>query len=186
MAIGGQSNLWHLKCSTKFRESAFKMTRDAFGMAYQNGFELTVRFLLSRGIRPQWALESAQSAWVKGWEMVGQLRDEKMVLSWVNSIALNDYRKWLRQQSKLQILSDLPGGTQPDISALDLKRILAFVSLDDRCLLEFRMQGASVSEIAAHYQVSGTAIRLRLLRARRMAKSKVENRTIRPIASKAA
>lgn len=153
------------------------MTKDAFGMAYQHGFEITVRFLMSRGIRPQYALESAQSAWVKGWEMLTQLRDERMVLSWVNSIALNDYRKYHKQQSKLQNLFDLPGGPEPDMSALDLKRILAFVSMDDRSLLELRMQGASVNEIAGHYKVSNTAIRLRLLRARRLVKTKVESRT---------
>ncbi len=162
------------------------MTKDAFGMAYQHGFEITVRFLMSRGIRPQYALESAQSAWVKGWEMLAQLRDEKMVLSWVNSIALNDYRKCRRQQSKLQNLFDIPGGAEPDMSALDLKRILAFVSMDDRSLLELRMQGSSVNEIAGHYKVSSTAIRLRLLRARRLVKTKVESRIVSKAARQAA
>ena len=162
------------------------MTRDAYGLAYQHGFELTVRFLLSRGIRTQSALESAQSAWVRGWEKVTQLRDEKMVVSWINSIALNDYRKWLRQQSKLEHLRDLPGGVETDLTALDLNRILAFVSMDDRVLLALRLQGASVSEIAERYKVTATAIRLRLLRARRTAKSKVESRSLRPIVCQAA
>ena len=149
------------------------MTRDAYGSAYQNGFRLTVRFLLSRGIGKESAMEFAQAAWVRGWEMLAQLRDENMVGTWVNSIALNYYRKWLRQQPNLSVLPDLPGGQEPNMAAIDLNKILQFVKPDDRQLLLRRMEGVSISEIAKDHQVSDTAIRLRLLRARRTARSQL-------------
>ena len=105
--------------------------------------------------------------------MLAQLRDENMVGTWVNSIALNYYRKWLRQQPNLSVLPDLPGGQEPNMAAIDLNKILQFVKPDDRQLLLRRMEGVSISEIAKDHQVSDTAIRLRLLRARRTARSQL-------------
>ena len=64
------------------------MTREQYGQAYQKGFNLTVRFLVSRGFAYDSAQETAQAAWVKGWERLSQLRDPSMVLTWMNSIAL--------------------------------------------------------------------------------------------------
>lgn len=43
------------------------------------------------------ACESAQAAWVRGWGRLGQLRDETLVLTWVNTIALNVYRRLIRE-----------------------------------------------------------------------------------------
>src|SRR3984957_17276059 len=70
-----------------------RMTRDGYGIAYQKGFTLTVRFLLSRGAQREYAMEVAQGAWVRGWERLHQLRDEATVVTWVNTIALNAYRR---------------------------------------------------------------------------------------------
>ena len=150
------------------------MTRDDYGKAYLHGFELTVRFLLSRGIRQESALEFAQSGWVRGWEKKSQLRNEKLVATWVNSIALNHYRRWLRQQPGHQSLTDLPGGAEPNTAVIDMNRLLASMPEKERVLLERRMEGASISELAKDNNVTGTAIRLRLLRARRSAKMLLE------------
>ena len=54
------------------------MTREEYGKAYQKGYNLTVRFLVSRGLAYDAAQETAQAAWVKGWERIGQLRDQRM------------------------------------------------------------------------------------------------------------
>jgi DNA-directed RNA polymerase specialized sigma24 family protein len=149
------------------------MTREDYGTAYQNGFNQTVRFLLSRGTRNESAVESSQAAWVKGWERLAQLRDEKMVTHWVNSIALNHYRNSLRKQATLQTLPELPGGFEPNVAAIDLDRVLAFIPLDDRLMLKRQMEGVSINEIARDHNVSDTAIRLRLHRARRTVRSQV-------------
>ncbi len=44
------------------------MTREEYGAAYKKGYNLTVRFLVSRGLSYDSAQETAQAAWVKGWE----------------------------------------------------------------------------------------------------------------------
>ena len=151
------------------------MTREDYGTAYQNGFKLTVRFLLSRGLCSESALESAQAAWARGWEVLMQLRDENMIIPWINSIALNHSRKCLRKSKRHRSLLDMPGGEAPNVTALDLKRVLALVPAGGRRLLETHMQGASIFEIARDWNVSEAAIRVRLLRARKMAKSKMES-----------
>ena len=58
------------------------MTREGYGLAYQKGFDITVRFLLSRGAQREYTTEVAQSAWVRGWEQLHQLRDDAKVLIW--------------------------------------------------------------------------------------------------------
>src|SRR5258708_22043158 len=83
-------------CETDAREPNQVMTTEGFGQAYSRGFDVTIRFLTSRGLRRDHACEVAQAAWVKGWERLGQLRDERFVFTWVNTIALNVYRKAIR------------------------------------------------------------------------------------------
>ena len=68
------------------------MTNEHYGKAYQKGFDRTVRFLVSRGLSYDAALDTAQAAWAKGWERREQLRDPNLVLTWTNSIALNLHR----------------------------------------------------------------------------------------------
>ena len=155
------------------------MTSEDYAQAYQQGFNLTVRFLISRGICTENAIEFAQSAWVRGWEKRDQLRNEKMVATWVNSIALNHYRMSLRQQSGQQALTDLPGGSGPNTTAIDMQRVLDYIPEDERLLLQRRMYGASINELAKDHNVSDTAIRLRLMRARRSAKSHMEKMPVR-------
>jgi DNA-directed RNA polymerase specialized sigma24 family protein len=84
------------------------MTRDEFGSAYEKGYNLTVRFLVSRGLSYDSAQETAQAAWVRGWEKLGQLRDSRLVLTWMNTIALNIHRSCLRREPFLQALPELP------------------------------------------------------------------------------
>ena len=43
------------------------MTREDYGAAYEEGYRVTVRLLISRGSAPDAAEEIAQSAWVRGW-----------------------------------------------------------------------------------------------------------------------
>jgi DNA-directed RNA polymerase specialized sigma24 family protein len=77
--------------------SLAEMTCEEYGNAYKKGYNLTVRFLVSRGLTYDGAQETAQAAWVKGWERLAQLRDANMVLTWMNSIALNIHRSCVRR-----------------------------------------------------------------------------------------
>src|ERR1700683_5751674 len=93
------------------------MTREEYGAAYKKGYNLTVRFLVSRGLSYDSAQETAQAAWVKGWERLGQLRDQNMVLTWMNSIALNIHRSCMRREPFLQTLPELSTPPQGKLGA---------------------------------------------------------------------
>jgi DNA-directed RNA polymerase specialized sigma24 family protein len=154
------------------------MTRDDYGRAYQRGYDLTVRLLISRGVKPEPARETAQAAWVRGWERVSQLRDERLVVNWVNSIALNLYRSVLRQPV-LQELPELRAAPVMNLAAVDLELILKICRPGDRALLEQQVLGMSAEEIARQKGVSETAVRIRWMRARRSARLRLARRAAR-------
>lgn len=138
-----------------------------------------MRFLLSRGVQRDNAIEVAQAAWVRGWERLSQLRDEELVTTWINTIALNLYRGALRGAPlNLPHLEIRDRTVSIDLAAIDMARILGFCRRQDRMLLEQCLSGASMAEIAHKNGVSETAIRIRLLRARRNARGRVERRTV--------
>jgi DNA-directed RNA polymerase specialized sigma24 family protein len=154
------------------------MTSEGYGKAYQRGFDLTVRLLISRGVHRDDAEEVAQAAWVKGWERLSQLRKESFVVIWVNTIALNVHRNGLRRQRLSLAAQDLRYKTAAiDLAAIDVARILGSCRPCDRHLLEQSMTGVTPGEIADEQGVTETAIRIRLLRARREARSRAEKRT---------
>jgi RNA polymerase sigma factor (sigma-70 family) len=144
------------------------MTRDEYGAAYQKGYGLTVRFLVSRGLAWDNAQETAQAAWARGWERLGQLRDSGMVLTWMNSIALNIHRSFLRREPLPHALPEIPTPPKVNLAAIDVKRILQCCRSKDRLVLERHyLEGFKVREIAFEHGWTETAVRIRLLRARR-------------------
>jgi DNA-directed RNA polymerase specialized sigma24 family protein len=156
------------------------MTREEYAQAYQDGVHVTFRFLLSRGVGRDSAEENSQAAWMRGWEHLDQLRSDELLTTWVNTIALNLYRRSLRRERKLQFLQDLryasamPNWGSTNWAAIDVSRILSFCRLSDRLLLEAQMDGMTAQEMADQEGVSQTAIRIRLLRARRAARKVAE------------
>lgn len=144
------------------------MTREEYGNAYQRGFNLTVRFLVSRGLSYDSAQETAQAAWAKGWERLGQLRDSNMVLTWMNSIALNIHRSYIRREPLTQALPELSTSPKINLAAIDVRRILKCCKHNDRMVLQRHyLEGYKVQEIAQQQGWTETAVRIRLLRARR-------------------
>jgi DNA-directed RNA polymerase specialized sigma24 family protein len=154
------------------------MTRESYGQAYQRGYDLTIRFLISRGVSRDMARDVAQAAWVKGWERLTQLRHESMVTTWVNAIALNVHRSVLRSEKAYQALPEFYSRAELNLAAIDVKRILKFCAPRDRALLELQMQGDTAEEIARKQGVTETAIRIRLLRARRAARTRAERKPV--------
>lgn len=153
------------------------MSSERFAQAYQRGFDLTVRFLLSRGVRRDDAVEVAQAAWVRGWERIDQLRNESLVTTWVNTIALNVYRSFIRREPLNQVLLEQHGGTVGiDLAAIDIAHVLTMCRPSDRSLLQQCINGFTTAEIAREQNVSETAIRIRLLRARRDARARAEKK----------
>lgn len=146
------------------------MTREEFGAAYNRGYNMTVRFLVSRGLQYDSAQETAQAAWAKGWERLSQLRDPSMVLTWMNSIALNLHRSCMRREPFLQTLPELSTPPKVNLAAIDVRRILQTCRVNDRVVLQRHyLEGYKVQEIARAHGWTETAVRIRLLRARRAA-----------------
>src|SRR2546421_11281336 len=125
------------------------MTRELYGKAYEEGRYRTVRFLLSRGVERDRAADISQAAWLRGWERLGQLRDERMIITWVNTIALNLYRRALRTERLYETLKDpMYASTGMNWAAIDLSRILDGCRTPDRILLEAQLNGRTAKEIA--------------------------------------
>jgi len=150
------------------------MTQEGYGQAFQSGFGKTVRLLRSRGASPDKAEDAAQAAWLRGWERLHQLRDENMVVSWVNTIAINVHRRTSQHEARYESLPELCGQAGIDLAAIDAARILTLCRPRDRIILEQRMVGLTTEEMAGKQGVSPAAVRIRLLRARRAARACVE------------
>ena len=150
------------------------MTVEAYGQAYQTGFDRTIRLLLSRGAPIECAREAAQAAWVKGWERINQLRNESVVTTWVNTIALNCYRSFLRSENHQLPLTDLSTGADVRLGTIDLERFLDWCRPSDRQLFEDYLQGYPIEEMARRQGISYTAVRIRLLRARRAVQARIK------------
>ncbi len=151
------------------------MTSELFSGLYEEGLPRTIRFLLSLGFPRDTATEIAQAAWSRAWERIDQLRDETKILSWVNTIALNDARKTSRRAR--QHVSFAPGHervTVLNVAAIDVTKILDLCAPKDREILRAHLEGASNLELAGEQGISETAMRLRSFRARRAARSVCE------------
>jgi RNA polymerase sigma-70 factor (ECF subfamily) len=149
------------------------ITRTEYGVAYENGRRQTINFLRSMGLREDEAREKAQAAWAKGWERRLQLKDKKKTLSWINTIALNLYRSGIRKDSLHVPIIELPVPPCASNSAIDLERMLNRCRESEQEVLALRyLQGYNVRDLADRYGCTETAVRVRLLRARKSLKAK--------------
>jgi DNA-directed RNA polymerase specialized sigma24 family protein len=156
------------------------MTREEFGDMYQLAHTRTVRFLLAKGASSTMAADVAQSAWLRGWERLSQLRDPKMILTWINTIALNEYRRQMTREAAFnrarmgELQRAIPAKSDPNSAAIDMSRILAACTPNDRLLLQAQMNGVTPRELACRHGITETAVRIRFLRARRSARAAFE------------
>jgi RNA polymerase sigma factor (sigma-70 family) len=147
------------------------MTQEEYGKAYEKGYKRTARFLVARGVPYSTAEDTAQAAWGKGWERVAQLRETTMVVTWVNSIAVNMYRSYLRHEPFLQMHDQVPEVAcvpKINLAAIDVSRVLSTSNKADQLVLtRHYLEGDTMEEIATANGWTVTAVRIRMLRARR-------------------
>lgn len=148
--------------------ATFALAETEFGRAFTTGFSNTSRFLMTRGARPDVAAEIAQAAWARGWECRSQLVNLQSLGSWINSIAHNMLRNWLRRETRY---CDLEKTSVPAISStpsVDLGPMLNRCRQRDLELLtDFYVNGYTAREIAKRTGLCATTVRVRLLRSRR-------------------
>jgi len=156
--------------------------KEEYAAAYQKGYKLTMRFLVARGVSYDSAQETAQAAWARGWERLGQLRDSNMLLTWINSIALNIHRSHVRREPIHTVLPELSTPSNVNLAGIDVRRILKTCRENDREVLQRHyLEGYNAQEIAKAHGWTETAVRLRILRARRTVGKKM-GRTFEPAA----
>lgn len=147
-----------------------EMNTEEYGSAYKQGYGRTARLLVKQGLSWDGAWETAQAAWVRGWERRGQLRDSNMVITWINTIALNMYRSSLRREPFSQDLPDVPAPPEKHLAAIDAQFILQSCKKKDRMVLEsYYLEDRNAEEIARAQGWTEMAVRLRLFRARQAA-----------------
>lgn len=158
------------------------MTAEEYGRAYERGLRKTISFLRSKGIPPDLAIEIAQQSWAKGWFKIHQLKTDGAVIIWVNSIAFNDYRTFLRQNEKLVDSSAIENmGSDGNILAVEenirMEKLLDLAKdAKDRELLLLNIQGFSNDEIAERKKVTPLAVRIRMTRARNWLRETIEKK----------
>ena len=149
------------------------ITRKEFGNRYERGRMQTVKFLISRGLREEEAKEKAQAAWAKGWERRYQIKNKKKTLAWINTIALNLYRSSFPRDSRYLSFREHPTSPKVDIAAFDLHRKLDQCRDIEKEILELRyFAGFNIKDLAKRYGCAESAMRVRLLRARRSLRAK--------------
>jgi RNA polymerase sigma-70 factor (ECF subfamily) len=143
------------------------MTRSEYGLAYEEGFLPTMRFLAAKGLPEDVAEEIAQAAWTRGWERIDQLRDQDVVKTWVNTIALNMCRRERYTDSRKEPLLDRAARSDMGVASIELASLLDSCCPSDRVLLLHQLHGLTTSEMAREVGATETAVRIRLMRARR-------------------
>jgi RNA polymerase sigma-70 factor (ECF subfamily) len=144
------------------------MTTEDYGSAYKTGYIRTVRLLVTKGLSWDGAQETAQAAWVKGWERRGQLRDSGTVVTWINTIALNLHRSSFRREPFLWEPPAVFAPAERYLAAIDVQLILQTCKTKDRIVLQsYYLEDCNSEEIARAHGWTEVAVRLRLLRARR-------------------
>ena len=144
------------------------MNQKEFEIAYKSGHRRTINFLLSCGLPEDDAMETSQAAWVRGLEKLNQVRDSDRAVHWVNAIALNLYRNQVRRDSKLAELPEMPVDPKFNLAAVDVRTMLEQCNNSDRELLEHRyLEDRGIEELSKEYGCSRTAVRVRLVRARK-------------------
>jgi DNA-directed RNA polymerase specialized sigma24 family protein len=162
------------------------MTRDEFGIAYERMRDRTIRFLLSRGVPRDVAPDIAQSAWMRGWQQLADLRDVATLGTWINSIALNLYRKVVGRERRMvcgcswenEVSAGGSGAANLE-AAIDVSRVLRGCTQESRKLLVAQLFGTTPEELASEQGVLRVTMRVRLLRARREARTLLQPKSQR-------
>jgi RNA polymerase sigma factor (sigma-70 family) len=153
------------------------MTTKEYGDAYIAGFKTTKQLLQRRGARNDLAEEVAQAAWVQGWERLYQLRDSRLVPSWVAAIAVHMLRDDQRSRQRVGQLQpeNAPSATSSiNLAAMDARRTLQVCDGRQRQLLQrVYLEECSRRDVAQDFGISRGALNSGLSRARRALRKKI-------------
>ena len=140
-----------------------------FSDAYEASYSRTVRFLLSQGAFPDVAEEVAQDAWARGWERQSQLKSDAALVPWVNSIAMNVLRGYIKRQSRSPQLPEGGEGLVPAKQQVSLEDHCDLDRMMGRCEPEVRQllwaywaEGFTSKEIASQLTIKPVSVRVKM------------------------
>lgn len=119
--------------------------------------------------RAEDAQDATQTAFIKAFRSLPRFRGESGVKTWLYRIAVNEAMSLARGRKRTSDLNDEPGpAPEPAlVERLAVEQVLTRITPDHRAVLVLRFwEGLSYEEIAGVLQISLSAAKMRLHRAR--------------------
>ena len=142
--------------------------------------------LIACGVRSQdTARDLAQEVALRAWQRLASLEDPRSFTAWIRRIAANAARDHLRRsavrrEDELDQALGLAADDDPHEEAerrAELRLMLAALDSEDAEVVELlvaRAEGTSVEELAGRLEVSEGALKMRLMRARKRLRERLE------------
>jgi RNA polymerase sigma-70 factor (ECF subfamily) len=145
-----------------------------------------VSTLYACGVRcSETARDLAQDVALRSWQKLGSLKEPRTFPAWVRRIAANAARDHLRRmavrrEDELDEALQLEGGDDPHDRAermAEVRLMLAALADEDAevvTLLTARANGTSVEALAVEMEISPDALKMRVMRARKRLRARLE------------
>ena len=158
------------------------MTRDEFGRAYEEGFRQTVLFLMRTGIEEDVATDAAQCGWLRGWEKREYFRGDSSILTWINRIAINEFRMQFRgRKGKAHHedvdLDNLPSKANELNVHIDVELLFQVLLPHERRVFAECMSGKNYKVVAKNLGTTERGVKSFLHRTRILMLQRLEART---------
>jgi RNA polymerase sigma-70 factor (ECF subfamily) len=159
---------------------------DAFRRLLQQHRSAVTSTLIACGVRSEdTALDLAQEVAIRAWQRLDTLTDERSFTAWIRRIAANAARDHLRRMSvrreddlenALELVADDDPHRHVERMA-EIRLMLAALENEDEEIVELlvaRANGLSVEALAARKDLSEGALKMRLMRARKRLRQRLE------------
>ena len=159
---------------------------DAFRVLLQSHRRAITSTLIACGARnDDTARDLAQEVAIRAWQRLDTLGDDRSFTAWIRRIAANAARDHLRRmavrrEDELETALDLAGDDDPHGRAertAEIRLMLAALETEDREVVDLliaRAEGVSVDQLAAKAGLSEGALKMRLMRARKRLRVRLE------------
>ena len=128
--------------------------------------------------------DALQETVLKAWEKRHTLRNEAYFGTWITRIAINTCKQMYRQNQRIVLMDELPE-TPATSDGITLKMLIE--SLPDKLRLPFVLyysEGMDTAEVANALHLTGTAVRSRIHRAKKLLRKELVDHEEQTMASR--
>ena len=128
--------------------------------------------------------DALQETMLKAWEKRHTLRNEAYFGTWITRIAINTCKQMYRQNQRIVLMDELPE-TPATSDGITLKMLIE--SLPDKLRLPFVLyysEGMDTAEVANALHLTGTAVRSRIHRAKKLLRKELVDHEEQTMASR--